>query len=254
MNRLESKLRFSISQPDRPLAKFKTGEQAVRHLVKHLLFGGALLSVCVSTSKAEARHRYYSAPPASQVGCSDPIMHPCIGMDVFATQKNVVKGAPMRGQSLVEAPSFKLNRQSARRAARQVPRQRGWPQLGENSARSRSQEPKATRIGALVSPLAAKVREIASSCGSSVVSALRHTHIANTRTVSLHASGQAVDMKGNPKCIYQHLAGWPGGYSTDYRRMQHVHISYSRGGREWGLRFAHGRRHRLSYAHLHHQR
>src|SRR5215210_3380779 len=103
MNLLESKSRFLTSQPDRSLAKLKTGEQ-VSHLVKHLLFGGALLSVCVSTSKAEARHRYYSAPPASQVGCSDAIMHPCIGMDVFATQKNVVKGAPMRGQSLVEPP------------------------------------------------------------------------------------------------------------------------------------------------------
>ena len=110
------------------------------------------------------------------------------------------------------------------------------------------------RGGAIVSALAAKVREISSSCGSSVVSGVRHTHIANTRAMSLHATGQAVDMRGNPRCIYQHLSGWPGGYSTDYGRMQHVHISYSAGGREWGIRFAHGGHHWFAYAHQHRHR
>jgi len=100
------------------------------------------------------------------------------------------------------------------------------------------------RGGAIVSALAAKVREISSSCGSSVVSGVRHTHIANTRTMSLHATGQAVDMRGNPRCIYQHLSG----------RVQHVHISYSAGGREWGIRFAHGGHHRFAYAHQHRHR
>ena len=69
--------------------------------------------------------------------------------------------------------------------------------------------------------------------------------------MSLHASGRAVDMKGNPSCIYAHLHGWPGGYSIDYGRVHHVHISL--GGREDGLRFAHGG-HRRHYAHRRHHR
>jgi hypothetical protein len=175
MNHLERKTRFLVSQPHRSITKsFKTDEQSVNPAIKHLLLVGALL--CLPTSNAQARPRYYAAPPTLHRG------------------------------------------------------------------------------GAIVSALAAKVREISSSCGSSVVSGLRHTHIANTRTMSLHATGQAVDMRGNPRCIYQHLSGWPGGYSTDYGRVQHVHISYSAGGREWGIRFAHGGHHRLGYAHHHRHR
>lgn len=96
--------------------------------------------------------------------------------------------------------------------------------------------------------LAAKAQEIASQCGSSVISGYRHTRVAGTGHMSLHASGRAVDMRGNPGCIYAHLQGWPGGYSTDYGRVQHVHISL--GGREDGLRFAHGG-HGRHYAGLH---
>jgi hypothetical protein len=55
----------------------------------------------------------------------------------------------------------------------------------------------------------------------------------------MHASGRAVDIKGNPHCIYSHLQGWPGGYSVDYGTVQHVHVSL--GGVEDGLRFAHHR-------------
>ena len=36
---------------------------------------------------------------------------------------------------------------------------------------------------------------------------------------------------------HERLRGWPGGYSTDYGRVRHVHISL--GGREDGIRFAH---------------
>jgi hypothetical protein len=177
MNHLERKTRFLVNQPHRSITKsFKTDEQSVNPAIKYLLFVGALLCVCFSTSNAQARARNHAAPPTLQRG------------------------------------------------------------------------------GAIVSALAAKVREISSSCGSSVVSGVRHTHIANTRTMSLHASGQAVDMKGNPRCIYQHLSGWPGGYSTDYGRVQHVHISYSVGGHEWGLRFAHGGHHRRGYAQHHSHR
>jgi len=85
--------------------------------------------------------------------------------------------------------------------------------------------------------LAAKAREIGASCGSRVVSGVRHTYVASSGRLSLHASGRAVDMTGNPACIYAHLRGWPGGYSTDYGRVEHVHFSLH--GREDGLRFAH---------------
>jgi hypothetical protein len=83
--------------------------------------------------------------------------------------------------------------------------------------------------------LAAKAREIASACGSSIISA-----VSRRGNRSNHPIGRAVDMRGNPSCIYAHLKGWPGGYSTDYRAAGHVHISYNPGGQEWGLRFAHG--------------
>ncbi len=77
------------------------------------------------------------------------------------------------------------------------------------------------------------------ACGARVVSDVRHTRVAGTRRISLHASGRAVDMAGNPACIYRALEGWRGGYSVDYRRVKHVHISHAPNGREWGARFAH---------------
>lgn len=101
-------------------------------------------------------------------------------------------------------------------------------------------------LAGVYAPLASKAREIASGCGSAVVSGVRHTRVAGTRRLSQHASGRAVDMQGNPSCIYAHLRGWPGGYTTDYGRVRHVHISL--GGSEDGLRFAHGGRHRAKVA------
>jgi hypothetical protein len=58
-------------------------------------------------------------------------------------------------------------------------------------------------------------------------------------------------MRGNPGCQYAHLAGWPGGYSVDYGRVRHVHISLDQdGGKEWGVHFRHGgvKRHRLTHS------
>lgn len=97
-------------------------------------------------------------------------------------------------------------------------------------------------LDGVVPALAAKAREIQEACGSKVISSVRRTRIRGTRTMSLHASGQAVDMSGNPECMYERLSGWSGGYSVDYARMRHIHISYSDGGREWGARFSHGGR------------
>jgi hypothetical protein len=94
--------------------------------------------------------------------------------------------------------------------------------------------------------LAAKTREIVARCGSAVISA-----VSPRGNRSNHPIGRAVDLRGNPGCIYAQLKGWPGGYSTDYASAGHVHISYNPGGQEWGLRFVHGRSTRVTrYARL----
>lgn len=96
-------------------------------------------------------------------------------------------------------------------------------------------------LSCVVAPLATKAKEIVDSCGSQVASA-----IAGRPNKSNHPIGRAVDLVGNPTCIYSHLGGWPGGYSTDYGRVHHVHISYNPGGQEWGIRFVHGGHHRVA--------
>jgi hypothetical protein len=104
-------------------------------------------------------------------------------------------------------------------------------------------------LAPIVAPLAAKIVSIQAACpGTRIVSGLRHTLIAGTRRMSLHAQGKAVDVQGPYGCIYAQLRGWPGGYSTDAARMRHIHISYDpQGGREMGLAFRHG-------GHRHHRR
>lgn len=102
-------------------------------------------------------------------------------------------------------------------------------------------QPAGQPMTGIVPALAAKVAQIESSCpGAHVISAVRHTRVRGTGRMSLHATGEAVDMRGNPSCVYGQLQGWPGGYSTDYGRVQHVHISLAANGREMGLRFTHG--------------
>ena len=103
-------------------------------------------------------------------------------------------------------------------------------------------------LAGVVGPLASKTQQITAACGSRVISAIRYTRIAGTGgRLSLHASGRAVDIAGNPSCIYAQLRHWPGGVSVDYGRVKHVHVSYAPGGAEWGVRFNHyraKRRHR----------
>ena len=98
-----------------------------------------------------------------------------------------------------------------------------------------------TSMAGVVPALAAKVAQIQSACpGANVISSIRHTRIRGSGRLSLHATGEAVDMRGNPSCVYGQLRDWPGGYSTDYGRVQHIHISLAANGREAGLRFTHG--------------
>jgi hypothetical protein len=102
-------------------------------------------------------------------------------------------------------------------------------------------QPASTSVAGIVPALAAKVAQIQSACpGAHVISSIRHTRIRGSGRLSLHATGEAVDMRGNPSCVYAQLRDWPGGYSTDYGRAQHIHISLAANGREAGLRFSHG--------------
>jgi len=104
-----------------------------------------------------------------------------------------------------------------------------------HAKRVRTAGSRSVSLAGVTPVLAAKARQIASACGSSIISTVSGRGIRSN-----HPIGRAVDMKGNPSCIYAHLKGWPGGYSTDYAAVAHVHISYNPGGQEWGLRFAHG--------------
>lgn len=99
--------------------------------------------------------------------------------------------------------------------------------------------------------LAAKARDLVAECGSTVIAG-----VAGRPGRSNHPRGRAVDLRGNPSCIYANLkrTNWPGGVSTDYAtvtcatprgvvRCPHVHVSYNPNGQEWGLWFKHGTRH-----------
>jgi hypothetical protein len=88
-------------------------------------------------------------------------------------------------------------------------------------------------------PLVKKVTEIQKACGSQIVSAYRPGAVTPYGNASEHAFRRAVDLSGNPKCIYEHLRGWEGGVSIDYDVVGHVHISWHPGGAEQGARFAH---------------
>lgn len=91
-------------------------------------------------------------------------------------------------------------------------------------------------------PLLAKVQDLKAACGARVVSGHRPGARTPSGHVSNHAIGKAVDLQGNPGCMYARLRNWPGGVSTDYWTAPggpHIHLSYNPGGMEWGLRFKH---------------
>lgn len=103
---------------------------------------------------------------------------------------------------------------------------------------------KSAKLKDLTPKLADKTAEILGSCNTHIVSAYRRgARVAGSGRPSLHSiyPSQAVDLVGDPKCIYQHLVKWPGGYSVDYARVHHVHVSLSSSGRERGARFVHYR-------------
>ena len=99
-----------------------------------------------------------------------------------------------------------------------------------------------TSLARIVEPLKAKAEEIIAVCGSRVLSSDCRGGVTPN-----HRNHRAVDLKGNPRCMYALLKDWPGGVSTDYGSAPgtaHVHVSYCppgscKGAYEWGLRFAH---------------
>lgn len=188
----------------------------------------AVAALCALTSMADARVRTSAVSPECNVTM------PCIGVDNPAHARQRRQREPMQSFAAVE-PARRAER--VRRAVEPAYASEGYSE-------------------GLVGPLQAKLASIQAACpGTHAISGVRHTRIAGTRRMSLHAQGKAVDVRGPYGCIYSQLKGWSGGYSTDSGRVQHIHISYDAGGgREMGLRFAHGggRRHswRESYARM----
>ncbi|MEH2514212.1 hypothetical protein V1291_005566 [Nitrobacteraceae bacterium AZCC 1564] len=157
---------------------------------------------------------------------------PCMGVGLGTEAEPKIRTASLTPDLDTQTPDFDTS------VVRQT-RHAHAPRMSETEA--------GVSLSGLVSPLAAKLASIQAACpGTHAISGVRHTRIAGTRRMSLHAQGKAVDVRGPYGCIYTELKGWTGGYSTDAGRVRHIHISYDEaGGREMGLRFAHGggRRH-----------
>jgi hypothetical protein len=199
-----------------------------------ILAASAALCLLFTTSTAS-----FAKPQAEYIPCGN-YLHLCAKnwQYEFKGKKRATKH-----RSSFRDSDRRAVRKAQARSHRHARVARAAPTVRRGATEARQPHQQAARLKGVIAPLAAKAAEIVSTCGSRVVSAVRHTFIAGTRQISLHASGRAVDMVGNPGCMYALLKGWPGGYSTDYGRVRHVHISYKPGGREWGTRFVHGTRH-----------
>lgn len=199
----------------------------------------AVAALCALSSMAEARAR----TPAVSPECN--ITMPCIGVDnpIHArqrSQRSQRNAAP--GYFTAESASPRLSRRQQRALERAQRNVEQTPRVVERASHASASHASEGYSAGLVGPLQAKLASIQAACpGTQAISGIRHTRIAGTRRMSLHAQGKAVDVRGPYGCIYAQLKGWSGGYSTDAGRVKHIHISYDAGGgREMGLRFAHG--------------
>jgi hypothetical protein len=212
----------------------------------------AVAAVCVLSSMAQARTR----APAISPECN--ITMPCIGVGL-GTDLQVESRKALR---ISESDSPVVRQVRRVRTSGVSDSSTGVSDSGvfdTSVSNSSISDPgvsdSGVSVSGLVSPLASKLASIEAACpGTQAISGIRHTRIAGTRRMSLHAQGKAVDVRGPYGCIYTELKGWSGGYSTDAGRVRHIHISYDdAGGREMGIRFAHGgRRHsfRNAYARM----
>lgn len=223
-----------------------------------IIIAAALLLACTIQTEARQRHRPIVAH--EQCNLPGPNSMPCEGVAPSPRGEKIAKqmgfGASQKIYTprVVEQPR-KQRVRTARRPQASTATHRAHTvhhrYIQPITTKPSPNAEKGKSLDGVVPMLAEKVRDIVSTCGSTVWSAVRHTYIAGTRIISQHASGTAVDVHGNPGCIYAMLRGWPGGYSTDYGRVNHVHISY--GGREHGARFVHGG-HRYARRHHRHTR
>lgn len=221
--------------------------------MKVILAAAAVLAVSIST--AEARDRSVALHP--QCNLPGPNSMPCDGAYPHPRGVRIARKMPfgepvMRYRTaqprVVPAPR-QASRPSSRPASSAALRSPSRVKVAVAAPASLPRTPPSKSLDGVVPILAEKVREIVATCGSQIWSTVRHTFVAGTRRISQHANGTAVDVHGNPACIYALLKGWPGGYSTDYARVRHVHVSY--GGREHGARFVHGGGTRYARRHIH---
>lgn len=188
--------------------------------------------VCVLACVALPSLPFATAQARSRV----PVLAPECNVSIRCDAPDGGAIAPSRGSEQV-----RKSRYAALQPAEHEPREALGYAPATVPVEREGRTPASTSISGVVPALAAKVAQIQSTCpGAHVISAIRHTRIRGTGRLSLHATGEAVDMRGNPSCVYAQLRDWPGGYSTDYGRVQHVHISLAANGREAGLRFRHG--------------
>lgn len=208
----------------------------------------AVAFLALALSPADARQRGLAAHPDCNV------LWPCEGVRSNPRGEAVVR--QLGGFGTATKRYYPASRQAARPNSRSTSsaalRSPSRVKVAVAAPVSLPRTPPSKSLDGVVPILAEKVREIVATCGSQIWSTVRHTFIRGTRTISQHASGTAVDLHGNPGCIYAMLRGWPGGYSTDYARVRHVHVSY--GGREHGARFAHGGGTRYARRHAHRYR
>src|ERR1700754_1270317 len=132
---------------------------------------------------------------------------PCIGVGLGTEAQPTLRKASLTPDIGTQSPGFET---PADRPTRRV--------------RAPRESETGVSVSGLVSPLAAKLASIQAACpGTHAISGIRHTRIAGTRRMSLHAQGKAVDVRGPYGCIYAQLKDWSGGYSTDAGRVRHIH-------------------------------
>lgn len=199
----------------------------------------AVAALCALSSLAEARVRTSAVSPECNVTM------PCIGVNNPVHSRSRGERRVEPAFSAIEPTTPRMSRRQQRALARA--QRNAFEPVAPRAVADRASVASEGYSAGLVGPLQAKLASIQAACpGTHAISGIRHTRIAGTRRMSLHAQGKAVDVRGPYGCIYAQLKDWSGGYSTDAGRVQHIHISYDNGGgREMGLRFAHGggRRH-----------
>jgi hypothetical protein len=83
-------------------------------------------------------------------------------------------------------------------------------------------QPRGRSLAGVVAPLAAKANELVDRCGSRVISGMRHTYVAGTRRISLHASGTC-GRHGGESLLHVRAAAQVAGRRVDRLRTGEAH-------------------------------